>query len=193
MNLSTGSGTARHSYADRGDDFYRTPPEATRALLKVFPYRNVKIWEPACGDGAISRILEAEGHTVVSTDLVDRGYGISGIDFLMTQESMGPVIVTNPPFKLAAPFVRHALFTLQCAEVWMLLRLAFLESMTRRDILDEGHLRDVYLFRKRLPFMHRDGWSGKTLASSGMPFAWFRWTGSDYPRERDTIIRRIDW
>jgi hypothetical protein len=193
MNLKTGSGTTRHSYVDRGHDYYRTPPEATRALLKVFPYRNVKIWEPACGDGAISKILEAEGHTVVSTDLVGRGYGIGGIDFLMTQESMGPVIVTNPPFKLAAPFVRHALFTLQVAEVWMLLRLAFLESMTRRDIIDEGHLRDVYLFRKRLPFMHRDGWSGKTLASSGMPFAWFHWTLARPSISNHINLQRIDW
>jgi hypothetical protein len=36
---------------------------------------NGDIWEPACGDGAMSRELAAAGHTVISTDLVDRGYG----------------------------------------------------------------------------------------------------------------------
>jgi len=34
-----------------------------------------QIWEPACGDGAISRVLEAAGYQVISTDLIDRGYG----------------------------------------------------------------------------------------------------------------------
>ena len=55
------------------------------------------IWEPACGDGAMSRILEAAGHTVISTDLVDRGYGRGGHDFLADHETMADHIVTNPP------------------------------------------------------------------------------------------------
>jgi hypothetical protein len=62
-------------------DFYPTPPEAVRALLSVEQFDGT-IWEPACGDGAISRELEAHGHNVVSTDLIDRGYGQSGSDFL---------------------------------------------------------------------------------------------------------------
>src|ERR1700674_3667292 len=62
-------------------DFYPTPPEAVRALLSVEQFDGT-IWEPACGYGAISRELEAHGHSVVSTDLIDRGYGQSGSDFL---------------------------------------------------------------------------------------------------------------
>jgi hypothetical protein len=43
-------------------------------------------------------------------------------------------IVTNPPYKLADQFVEHAL-TL-CPRVIMLLRLAFLESRRRSDLID---------------------------------------------------------
>jgi hypothetical protein len=58
-------------------EFYPTPPEAVRALLSVEVFDG-SIWEPACGDGAISRQLVAVGHDVVSTDFVDHGFGTSG-------------------------------------------------------------------------------------------------------------------
>ncbi|HKN10315.1 MAG TPA: class I SAM-dependent methyltransferase, partial [Pseudomonadota bacterium] len=66
------------------------------------------IWEPACGDGAIAKELARNGHSVHSTDLVDRGYGIGGIDFLAPdvldrawlygRAPTGTHIVTNPPY-----------------------------------------------------------------------------------------------
>jgi hypothetical protein len=62
-------------------EFYPTPPEAVRALLSVEKFDG-PVWEPACGNGAISRELAAAGHEVVSTDLQDYGFGRSGIDFL---------------------------------------------------------------------------------------------------------------
>ena len=76
-----------------------------------------------------------------------------------------------------------------CPKVIMLLRLAFLESERRTPILDAGDLARVYVFRKRLPMMHRDGWEGKK-ANSGMAFAWFVW---DRAHRGDTIIKRISW
>src|SRR3546814_8432653 len=60
------------------DDFYPSPRSATLALLSVERFEGT-IWEPACGNGAISRVLEEQGHEVVSTDLIDRGYGTGGI------------------------------------------------------------------------------------------------------------------
>ena len=46
-------------------DFFPTPPEVTRALLAVEQFVG-GIWEPACGDGAMSIILEADGYLVRS-------------------------------------------------------------------------------------------------------------------------------
>jgi hypothetical protein len=92
-------------------DFYATPPEATRALLSVEGFDGA-VWEPACGDGAISRILHEEaGNSVVSTDLVDRGYGMAGVDFLREAEPRAKHIVTNPPYGrgLADRFIGQAL------------------------------------------------------------------------------------
>lgn len=78
-------------------EFYPTPPEATRALLSVEAFEG-DIWEPACGDGAISKVLEAAGYQVVSTDLIDRGYGAGGNNFLKSDKPLAKNIITNPPY-----------------------------------------------------------------------------------------------
>jgi hypothetical protein len=178
----------RAPLVDRKDDLYETPECAIRALLAVEELPSGVVWEPACGPGAIVRVLRAAGHQVYATDLVEYGSSdqdAAGIDFLMESRFPATVesnsdsapysirsIVTNPPFKLAEQFVQHAL--LLCPRVYMLLRLAFLESERRRGILDNGWLRRVYVFRERLPMMHRAGWNGPR-ASSALAFAWFVW------------------
>lgn len=184
------TGTARHALADRGNDLYETPPQAVQALLRVeaLPPR---IWECACGPGSIVGELRRAGHDVVATDLVDYGCegAQSGIDFLMERSPPEGVdtIVTNPPFKLGNQFAAKALDL--CPRVIMLLRLAFLESEGRRQILDTGHLARVHVFRKRLPMMHRHGWEGPK-ANSGMAFAWFVW---DRNHRGPTELRRLSW
>jgi hypothetical protein len=186
---STGS-SGRAPLADRRDDLYETPVEAVDALLRVesLPRR---IWEPACGPGAIVRRLRDAGHEVVATDLIDYGCPDSTgrIDFLM--ERRAPIgveaVVTNPPYKLAGEFVEHALSLVP--HVVMLLRLAFLESERRSPILDSGRLARVLPFRRRLPMMHRDGWEGPR-ATSSIAFAWFVW---DAAHNGACTLHRIDW
>jgi hypothetical protein len=115
-------------------EFYPTPPEAVRALLSVETFDG-PIWEPACGDGAISRQLVSAGYEVVSTDLVDHGYGFFGIDFFREPTARAKHIVTNPPYGrgLADHFIGHALrLTRQTGgSVAMLLNLASLCHPTR--------------------------------------------------------------
>lgn len=91
-------------------EFYPTPPEAVRALLSVEAFDG-DIWEPACGDGAISKTLSEAGHAVVSTDLVDQGFGEPGVDFLQQTLPRAKHIITNPPYGrgLADAFIRRAL------------------------------------------------------------------------------------
>jgi len=109
------------------DDFYPTPPEGTWALLSAIRFKGT-IWEPACGDGSISRVLEAAGYKVTSTDLVHRGYGTSPVDFLLDYRTKVNNIITNPPFKLAEEFARHALDR-ATDKVALLARLAWLEAI----------------------------------------------------------------
>lgn len=177
--LNTGVATA--SFQERGNDLYETPAVATHALLKAETLpRN--IWEPACGNGAIIRVLRDAGYNVISTDIM------GGTDFLVTTSAPAPAIVTNPPYKLAQQFVAHALSL--CPYVAMLLRLAFLESERRRPILDNAHLARVHVFRNRLPMMHRDGWEGPRISNGAIAFAWFVW---DKSHSGPTILNRISW
>lgn len=93
-------------------DFYPTPPDVTLALLKWLNLNGDElIWEPACGDGAMSKAMIKEGFAVISTDLrEDAGFGIGGSDFLNQQMELDvDWIITNPPFNLAAKFIEHAL------------------------------------------------------------------------------------
>lgn len=157
----------------KGDDFYPSPPEATAALLSVEKFAGA-IWEPACGDGAISKVLEAHGYDVVSTDLVERGYGEGRIDFLMETKPLAPNIVTNPPYKNALAFARHAL-DLESDKVAFLMRLVWLEGAARKKFFESSGLARVWVFSKRLPRMHRAGYDGPKTTST-IAFAWFVWS-----------------
>jgi hypothetical protein len=116
------------------NEFYPTPPEATRALLSVETFEG-SIWEPACGEGAIAKELVAAGHTVVSTDLVDYGFGVPRVDFLKEIRPRARHIVTNPPYGsgLADAFVIRSLdFARDTGgKVAMLLNLSSLAHRTR--------------------------------------------------------------
>lgn len=116
-------------------EFYPTPPEAVRALLSVEQFQG-DIWEPACGDGAISRELIKAGHRVVSTDLIDRGFGTGGQDFLKSKHPLARNIITNPPYGthgLGDAFVKKALIHCQKTggSVAMLLNLRSLANPSR--------------------------------------------------------------
>jgi hypothetical protein len=188
--LEHSSQVSRHALAVRKDDLYETPPEATRALLgaEKLPHR---LWEPAAGRGAIVDVLRGAGHEVLASDLVDYGCPthFTHRDFLMERKVPDgcEAIVTNPPFKLASKFAIHALDL--CPKVYMLLRLAFLEGTGRSPLLDGGHLARVYVFRNRLPRMHRDGWQGPQ-ASSSVAFAWYCW---DKQHSGPVQLSRISW
>ena len=162
----------RHANSVRGNDLYETPAVATLSLLAVEPLPPT-VLEPACGRGAISKVLRTAGHTVIENDIVDYGHGQDCVqDFLDLRSAGIEAIVTNPPYRLAQQFIRHAL-TL-CPRVFMLLRLTFYESERRRDVLDGAGLIRVHVFRNRLPMMHRDGWTGNRV-SNPTAFAWFVW------------------
>ena len=180
----------RHPDSARGHDLYETPEAATLSLLTIEPLPP-RILEPACGRGAIGKVLRSAGHTIIENDIVDYGLGQDSVqDFLNFKPALADeidAIVTNPPYRLAQQFVRHAL-TL-CPRVIMLLRLTFYESERRRDVLDGAGLVRVHVFRNRLPMMHRDGWAGNRV-SNPTAFAWFVWErGYTGKSEIDRISR----
>lgn len=159
-----------HAKERHADDFYPTPPAATASLLSVETFDG-PVWEPACGDGAISKVFEASGHQVISSDLVDRGYGESRIDFLMELQPRGAHIVTNPPFKLLSPFARKA--TALCrGKVAFLARLTALEGMERRKLFETTPIARIWVFAKR-PTFHRGG--VESHGGGMLAFCWLVW------------------
>ena len=125
----------KHTFAERANDLYETFPGAVHALMRVEQLPKT-IWEPACGPGAIVRVLRTAGFKVIATDLVEYGCedSASRIDFL--HGVVGPAgrqaIVTNPP--LSSPKnLRCTRF--RCARTLPAAALAFLESEGRRRFL----------------------------------------------------------
>jgi hypothetical protein len=167
------------------NDFYPTHPGATKALLSVEPFEG-PIWEPACGEGDITRVLEEAGHTVISTDLVDRGFGEARRDFLMEWQPQAPNIITNPPFKLASEFVEKSL-SLTTSKVAMFLRLAFLEGVERGGIFPSQPLARVWVMSRRVPM-----WRGEVRNEIGslMAMAWFVW---DHSHSGPPQLGWLDW
>lgn len=171
-------------------NLYQTPPEATQALLKAERLPNV-LWENACGPGAIVRVLRAAGHEVLATDLQDYkspDQDVADFDFML-QRGLPyagiDAIITNPPYNRVNDFVRKSIEL--CPRVYMLLRLQFLESTGRQDILDK--LARVHIFANRLPMLHRHGWDGP-VATSTQCYAWFVF---DKFHKGPTSLYRIRW
>ncbi|MFC4168418.1 hypothetical protein [Teichococcus aestuarii] len=166
-------------------EWFRTPPAATAALLarETFPG---PIWECAAGDGAMARVLIAAGYETHSTDLVPRGWGLGGVDFLREQTMRGgsASIVTNPPYSLAAPFLLHAQ-ALGAQRVALLLRLAFLEGMRRhRTLFRVRPPNRIWVFSSRLTMWRGDDPNARETGGA-TPYAWMVWDAAppaDGPR-----------
>ena len=133
------------------------------------------VWECSCGAGHLSKRLEELGHNVLSTDLINRGYGIGGVDFLLCDKAWGGDILTNPPYKYATEFTLHALDLIHPgSKVFMFLKLTFLESSKRRRLFDTKQLTTVYVFSKRI-LCAKNGNFQQMIADGGsaVAYAWF--------------------
>lgn len=178
---------AKRSEGDREkNDYYKTCPFGTKSLLKKEDIQGV-VLEPACGDGAISKILEKQDSVdkVISLDIVDRGYGKKQDYFSYEPKEDIDCIVTNPPYKKALEFVKKALNDVKDGgKVCMLLKLVFLESEVRYDFFKNNPPNNIYVFSKRL-----DIWkSGEVGKNSGLVcYAWFVWN------KGNTNLPKVDW
>lgn len=127
-------GARRDDTGDRAEhDFYATDPVAIEKLMQIEEL-NHRIWEPACGQGHLAKPLVREGYDVKSTDLIYRGYGEGGVDFLQQREKWEGDIITNPPYNLSHRFVEHALQIIpDGCKACFFLKLTFLEGQGRKD------------------------------------------------------------
>ncbi|MDK1386348.1 SAM-dependent methyltransferase [Sinorhizobium sp. 8-89] len=202
-NLRAAVGTSSATKEERGNNLYETPIEGMHTLIALEQFSSM-VLDPSCGRGASSRPLEDAGYTVSLADLADYGtadrFGeVQRVEDFLTSEALPerPDIVTNPPYgALLNRFVAHALKVHRPRKMALLLNLNFLcgfDDDDRNFVMDENPPARVWVFRRRLPMMHRDGWDGPE-AQSRMNTAWFVWEEDEAGGYgSSTIIRRVDW
>lgn len=151
----------------RAADFYETPYHMTDLLLaeRILPE---PILEPACGNGAIVRRLQAGGYEEISWHDKEK-------DFLTANE-VAETIITNPPFSLAMEFILKAKSAAR-SHIYFLLPLSYLQSKSRYDKVwtdREFPLAEIFVFTRfaLLGEPLRD--DGRT--NTGMQaYAWYHW------------------
>ena len=183
-------GASNHTNHERAEhDYYATEPKAADLICEVEQFEG-GIWENCCGEGHLSKRFIELCNEVVSTDLIDRGYGRGNIDFFKCDKALAPNIVTNPPYKYAKEWVEHSLELIETGKkVALFLPIQFLESDSRRNLFKNNPPKTVYVCVNRIlcgingDFTAKDK-DGNTLynkdgqpkkMSSAKCYAWFVW------------------
>ena len=183
--------TAKDELAREPDDFYPTPPEPTRAFLHAELDRLKKyssIWEPAAGNGAMVREMEAVGLSVFASDLVDRGCGAIR-DFYSFNKINCPcdAIVTNPPYSECgwgngkAQWLKHALERLEVDYMALLLNWSWPGAGGLGQFYNQYPPARVYLMRWKIDFTGQ--------GAPPMLNGWFVW---DREWKGETVLRMLD-
>lgn len=178
-------------------DFYPTPPEPVRAFLAAESGRLSQfpaIWEPAAGDGAMAREIEAAGHRVVTSDIVSRGGFQPGLiaDFMALESFVAdgePVraIVTNPPYHLVnwrdgkGGWITRALDVLGVKYMALLLNWSWPGAGGLGPLWAAHPPARVYLMRWKIDFTG----GGAPPMLNG----WFVW---DSEWQGETVLRMLD-
>jgi len=174
-------GLRRSDGSDREEhDYYATHPSAVPPLLKLMGWENggLLIRENSCGAGLLSMMMEMYGHKVVSTDLIDRGFGVTGVDFLednIFDTEPYDATVMNPPYKHVVPFIKKSLT--QSPVVCAFLRVTFLESQGRVQFFKDYPPKIVAVFSKRMRSSKNARWvkDDGTEEKGTACYAWFIW------------------
>ena len=169
-------GASNHCNHERQvDDYYATDPIAVEILLKNETFKH-EVWECACGEGHIAKVLEQHGYDVSATDLIYRGYGEKeSYDFLKCDETnIDEDIITNPPYKYAKEFVEKAMDVVAPGrKVAMFLKLTFLEGKERKKMFQKYPPKVIYVFSGRVKCAMNGNFN--TSGSSAVCYAWFIW------------------
>ncbi len=126
-----------------------------------------EFWEPCCGAGAITTVMQRRGYDVTSTDIADHGFGTPGVDFLSCQTVPEGcrAIVTNPPYgdvrslkgKEKSPmamlrFVEHALRLTESVQgqLALLVRFQWIAGKRASALMSAGPFAAVVALTQRI-------------------------------------------
>jgi hypothetical protein len=164
-----------HIWAREAHEHYVEPEWCSRRLIEDEGFEGA-IWDPACGFGTICESARKAGHTIVYSDLCDRGYDPFNMkvirDFLDCDGKKVENIISNPPFNIADKFALHAL-TLALHKVAMVFPTARLNAA---HWLKGTPLRRVWMMTPR-PSMP-PGYviaAGEKPGGGKMDYCWLVW------------------
>ncbi|WP_308718983.1 hypothetical protein [Komagataeibacter xylinus] len=143
------------------------------ALLQVERRFIGPVMDPCCGGGNIPRQLARDGVYTVSADVHDRGvWPVDMVgDFRSAIPAVGPnSIISNPPYGEAREFIDCALAH-TADRVCVLLRLAFLEGIARREWFKSVPLARVWVSSRRMSMP--PGGSDIPAKGGAIAYAWF--------------------
>lgn len=145
----------------RAMDFYSTPREVTIALLTFLDLpKNIRIWEPACGQNHMVDVIREYGYDVVGTDIQ------GGVDFLTAElPEQTEWIITNPPFNVSEKFIKRCIH--HGKPFALLLKSQYWHARKRADIFKKYP--PTYI----LPLTWRPDFTGQ--GSSLMDVMWCVW------------------
>ena len=185
--MTGGAGATSRARPD--DDFYATPGPVTEALLASpwRPAKTARVWEPACGDGAIVSVLRRHGYDVAASDLNDHGapaeHGARiGVDFIGAPNDGGfHAVVTNPPFNVAEQFIKHAVVTLWLPYVAMYLKPTYWQAVSRWRLFHARRPAAVLALTWRPDFQGR--------GAPTMDGIWCVWRGTQTCTQYDLLAK----
>jgi hypothetical protein len=154
------------------NDHYPTPIEPTIAILGVEKFDGV-MHEFCCGDGTMSKLIEKAGYKVVSSDLINRGYGHQR-DFFSIKKKVGHNLFTNPPWNIAASMIEHGLEVLQPRKMALLLKSTFFHAKGRSALFEKHPPAIIYPLTWRVDFNGK----GKPVIECSW-FVWHRGSTAD--------------
>lgn len=193
-------GASNHCSEEREEnDFYATPPCATKALIKYCKENNINIFnkailEPACGKGHIAEVLIEENPQtlIIPIDLVNRGYGrqVATQNFFLYEfdKDADYNIITNPPYARAKEFIEHSLEIVKPdSYVCMLLKITFLEGKGRYDMFKNNPPYKVLIFSNRVNCSKQGDFEKDPEYGGAVGYAWYIW------KKGYTGKPEIDW
>lgn len=169
-------GSSNHVDDEREiDDFYATDPIAIRILMSQEIFSK-DILEPACGMGHMSQAIKDfyPYYRVYSTDLIFRGYGEGGLNFLKDINYWNGDIITNPPYSHAVKFIEHAIDIIpEGNKVAMFLKILFMEGQKRKKLFTDHPPKTIYISSSRI-LCAKDGDFEKNNTKA-VGYAWYVW------------------
>jgi hypothetical protein len=169
-------------------DFYPTPTRATEAFIGSTKHwwEDRVVAEPACGNGAIAKVIAPHCRSVVSTDIhaYDGHQPDAMVDFLEVKdyqeycEKAGgkpTAIITNPPYgKLAEAFAWKSIQLMEECQ-------GFVAMLCRHEwdaAKGRGPLFDHMAYSAKVTLRFRPRWVEGSSGAPRFSYAWYCWDWS---------------